>query len=137
MLNSRSHVAIAVAAVLASAALPASAQESASEQSAPLESVVVTGSFISRSEGFAAASPVAEIGKAEFEATAPTTVADFLTTLPSSFNSTFTVGRALGSSNGSGSINLRNLGPDATLVLLNSRRVARDPVTVNNVDVNS
>ena len=58
-------------------------------------------------------------------------------TLPYSFNTTFTVGRALGSSNGSGSLNLRNLGADATLVLLNSRRTARDAVTVNNVDVNS
>ena len=65
------------------------------------------------------------------------TVADFLTQLPYSFNTTFTVGRALGSSNGSGSLNLRNLGSDATLVLLNSRRVARDAVTVGNVDVNS
>ena len=65
------------------------------------------------------------------------TVADFFTQLPYSFNTTFTVGRALGSSNGSGSLNLRNLGADATLVLLNSRRVARDAVTVGNVDVNS
>ena len=47
------------------------------------------------------------------------------------------MGRALGSSNGSGSLNLRNLGSDATLVLLNGRRVARDAVTVGNVDVNS
>ena len=137
MLNSQSRVAVAVAAVLA-AASPAMAQEAGSSaEEGTLESVVVTGSFIRRSEGFAAASPVEEIGKADFEATAPKTVADFLTTLPYSFNSTFTVGRALGSSNGSGSINLRNLGADATLVLLNSRRVARDPVTVNNVDVNA
>ena len=78
-----------------------------------------------------------EISREDFEAHAPRTVADFLTELPYSFNTTFTVGRALGSSNGSGSLNLRNLGADATLVLLNSRRVARDAVTVNNVDVNS
>ena len=102
-----------------------------------LEEVTVTGTFIRRSEGFTPASPVQEIGKAEFEAHAPRTVADFFTQLPYSFNTTFTVGRALGSSNGSGSLNLRNLGADATLVLLNSRRVARDAVTVNNVDVNS
>ncbi len=78
-----------------------------------------------------------EITKEDFDAHAPRTVADFFTQLPYSFNTTFTVGRALGSSNGSGSLNLRNLGADATLVLLNSRRVARDAVTVNNVDVNS
>lgn len=133
-MNSRSRIALAVTAVLAAA--PATAQESGAKEGT-LESVVVTGSFIRRSEGFAAASPVEEIGKADFEATAPKTVADFLTTLPYSFNSSFTVGRSLGTSNGGGSINLRNLGSDATLVLLNSRRVARDPVTVNNVDVNS
>lgn len=137
MLKSRSRIAIAVAAVLGAAASTAGAQDAPTSETGQLESVIVTGSFIRRSEGFAAASPVAEIGKADFEANAPKTVADFLTTLPYSFNSTFTVGRALGSSNGSGSINLRNLGPDATLVLLNSRRVARDPVTVNNVDVNA
>ena len=102
-----------------------------------LEEQVVTGTFIRRTEGFTPASPVQEISKEEFDAFAPNTVADFLTQLPYSFNTTFTVGRAVGSSNGSGSLNLRNLGSDATLVLLNSRRVARDAVTVGNVDVNS
>jgi outer membrane receptor for ferrienterochelin and colicin len=102
-----------------------------------LGEVVVTGTFIRRPEGFTPASPVQDIPREDFEAHAPKTVADFLTQLPYSFNTQFTVGRALGSSNGSGSINLRNLGADATLVLLNSRRVARDPVTLGNVDVNS
>jgi outer membrane receptor for ferrienterochelin and colicin len=104
---------------------------------AGVEEFVVTGTFIRRSEGFTPASPVQEIRKEDFDAHAPRTVADFLTQLPYSFNTTFTVGRALGSSNGSGSLNLRNLGSDATLVLLNGRRVARDAVTVGNVDVNS
>lgn len=137
MKKQNTRIALAVSAVLA--ATPAASQDAtpSAAGSGTLESVVVTGSFIRRSEGFVAASPVEEIGKEDFEANAPKTVADFLTTLPYSFNSTFTVGRSLGSSNGGGSINLRNLGADATLVLLNSRRVARDPVTVNNVDVNS
>lgn len=113
------------------------AQAVAQETEAGISEVVVTGTFIRRSEGFTPASPVQDIARDEFEAHAPKTVADFLTQLPYSFNTQFTVGRALGSSNGSGSLNLRNLGADATLVLLNSRRVARDPVTVNNVDVNS
>jgi outer membrane receptor protein involved in Fe transport len=99
--------------------------------------VVVTGTYIQRPSGFTPASPVQEITREDFVAHAPRTVADFFTQLPYSFNTTFTVGRALGSSNGSGSLNLRNLGSDATLVLLNSRRVARDAVTVGNVDVNS
>jgi outer membrane receptor for ferrienterochelin and colicin len=111
--------------------------QSQEESSQDVQQVTITGSYIRRSEGFTPASPVAELGKDELEAHAPKTVADFLTQLPYSFNTQFTVGRALGSSNGSGSLNLRNLGPDATLVLLNSRRAARDAVTVNNVDVNS
>ncbi|RYZ64399.1 MAG: hypothetical protein EOP08_09080, partial [Proteobacteria bacterium] len=110
----------------------------AQETTSPVfEEVTVTGTFIRRSEGFTPASPVQDLSREDFEAFSPKTVADFLTQLPYSFNTQFTVGRALGSSNGSGSLNLRNLGADATLVLLNSRRVARDPVTVNNVDVNS
>jgi iron complex outermembrane recepter protein len=121
--------------LLASPVALAVAQETTA--STELEQVQVTGTFIRRTEGFTPASPVQEIAKEEFEAHAPKTVADFFTTLPYSFNTTFTVGRALGSSNGSGSLNLRNLGADATLVLLNSRRTARDAVTVNNVDVNS
>ena len=121
--------------LLASPVSLAVAQETGSDDS--FDEIVVTGTFIRRSEGFTPASPVQEISKADFEANAPRTVADFLTQLPYSFNTTFTVGRALGSSNGSGSLNLRNLGSDATLVLLNGRRVARDAVTVGNVDVNS
>src|SRR5262245_60656486 len=113
------------------------AQEQPASADEPTQQVTITGSYIRRSEGFTPASPVAELGKDELEAHAPKTVADFLTQLPYSFNTQFTVGRALGSSNGSGSLNLHNLGPDATLVLLNSRRATRDAVTVNNVDVNS
>lgn len=123
--------------LLASPVSIAVAQETAGAAADELTEFTVTGTFIRRSEGFTPASPVQEIAKEDFEAHAPRTVADFLTQLPYSFNTTFTVGRALGSSNGSGSLNLRNLGSDATLVLLNGRRVARDAVTVGNVDVNS
>lgn len=124
------------AALLAVPAAMSLGAEAATEEQ-ELDEVMVTGTFIRRSQGFTPASPVQEIAKEDFDAHAPRTVADFLTQLPYSFNTTFTVGRALGSSNGSGSLNLRNLGADATLVLLNGRRVARDAVTVNNVDVNS
>ena len=48
--------------------------------------VVVTGTFIRRTEGFTPASPVQEITKEDFDAHAPRTVADFFTQLPYSFN---------------------------------------------------
>jgi len=120
--------------LLAGHALPAAAADTATTE---VQEVVVTGSYIPRTEGSVPASPVQEISREQFAEHAPRTVADFFTQLPYSFNTTFTVGRALGSSNGSGSLNLRNLGADATLVLLNGRRVARDAVTVGSVDVNS
>jgi outer membrane receptor protein involved in Fe transport len=140
---SRKSVRFAVVTALAagsSIATSAFAQESpASEESQEVQSVVITGTLIRRSEGFTPASPVQELTREDFEAHAPRTVAEYLTELPYNFNSSTGVGRlgTGGSSNGSGSLNLRNLGSTATLVLLNSRRVARDAVTVNNVDVNA
>jgi iron complex outermembrane recepter protein len=131
----KSAIAAAVVAALA-ASSGARAQESPA-QPEELQSVIVTGSFIRRSEGFTPASPVAEVNRDDFESHAPKTVADFLTELPYSFNTQFAVGRAVGASNGSGSLNLRNLGAGATLVLLNSRRTVRDAVTLTSVDVNS
>ena len=136
--KSNSRIAAAVVAALAAAAATvAQAQAPAAEDNEALQSVVITGTFIRRSEGFTPASPVAEVSREDFEAHAPKTVADFLTELPYSFNTQFAVGRAVGASNGSGSLNLRNLGAGATLVLLNSRRTVRDAVTLTSVDVNS
>jgi len=124
-------------ALLAAFATSAYAQEQPPAADEPSGEVVITGTFIRRSEGFTPASPVAEVSREDFEAHAPKTVADFLTELPYSFNTQFAVGRAVGASNGSGSLNLRNLGAGATLVLLNSRRTVRDAVTLTSVDVNS
>jgi outer membrane receptor protein involved in Fe transport len=130
------------AAIAAAVAIAIAASAAAQAQEAPasqddLATVTITGSFIRRSEGFTPASPVAEVSRDDFESHAPKTVADFLTELPYSFNTQFAVGRAVGASNGSGSINLRNLGAGATLVLLNSRRTVRDAVTLTSVDVNA
>jgi outer membrane receptor protein involved in Fe transport len=132
-----STVAAAVIAALAASAATWAQEAPASGEPQELQSVVITGTFIRRSEGFTPASPVAEVSREDFESHAPKTVADFLTELPYSFNTQFAVGRAVGASNGSGSLNLRNLGAGATLVLLNSRRTVRDAVTLTSVDVNA
>jgi len=55
------------------------AQETDARGGSTLDEIVVTGTFIRRSEGFTPASPVQEISKSDFEANAPRTVADFLT----------------------------------------------------------
>ncbi len=86
-----------------------------------LQSVVITGTFIRRSEGFTPASPVAEVSREDFESHAPKTVADFLTELPYSFNTQFAVGRAVGASNGAAAASIcATSGAGAPLVLLNS-----------------
>lgn len=119
---------------MAATTMPTTATRSVDQ---PLDEVIVTGTYIRRSGESASASPVLRIGRDEVEAHAPRSVADFFAGLPFNGASTFNVGRGLGSTNGSGTLNLRGLGADATLVLLNSRRVARDPVTVSSVDVNA
>src|SRR5687768_18591746 len=86
-----------VAALAASAAAQVGAQtQTPAEGDEALQSIVITGSYIRRSEGFTPASPVAEVSREDFEAHAPKTVADFLTELPYSFNTQFAVGRAVG-----------------------------------------
>jgi outer membrane receptor for ferrienterochelin and colicin len=129
------HRKLAVGLAMALSAVAHAQTPAAEEEAEP--SVVITGTYIRRSEGFTPASPVSELSREDFEAHAPKTVADFLTELPYSFNTQFAVGRAVGAANGGGSLNLRNLGAGATLVLLNSRRTVRDAVTLTNVDVNS
>jgi len=64
--------------LLASPVSLAVAQEAGARDTS-FDEIVVTGTFIRRSEGFTPASPVQEISKADFDANAPRTVADFLT----------------------------------------------------------
>lgn len=94
----------------------------------PLEEVLVTGTHIHGAEPIG--SPLIVIDRAEIERTGYATIQDVIKTLPQNVGSrdtelTGTVG-GFGSDNtsyGSG-IDLRGLGPDATLTLLNGRRLA-------------
>ena len=114
--------ALALAFTLALAA-PAAAQET------EVEEVVVTGSFI-RGTPEDAALPVDVIGQEELQKQGSPTTVELLKALPVSngvlgdtnqFDS-----RAQGSE-GSGSVNLRGLGPQRTLVLVNGRRMSINP----------
>uniref|UniRef100_UPI000ADDB001 TonB-dependent receptor plug domain-containing protein n=1 Tax=Phenylobacterium sp. CCH12-B4 TaxID=1768784 RepID=UPI000ADDB001 len=117
---------LAGASVIAlGSALPWAAQAQAPPSE--VEEVVVTGSFIAGTPKDTAI-PVAVIGQDELERRGSPTVLEILKTLP-------VMGPVLGDSNqfsavaqaggaGRGSINLRGLGPQRTLVLLNGRRFA-------------
>lgn len=102
-----------------------------------LEEIVVTGSNI---RGARSASPVFVFGRKDIDQTGVSTLPDFIQTLPQNFGggmseSTFGVVPS-GSDNvnrGTG-VNLRGLGNDSTLVLLNGRRLA--PAGIGNfVDI--
>lgn len=103
-----------VVASMGSMALPAMAQEK------KIESVVVTGTRIT-TPGTTSNSPISSISAAEIQSSQPVAVEEFFKTLPAAVPA---VGP--GTNNGTGgaaTINLRGLGSNRTLVLLNGRRI--------------
>jgi len=103
---------------------------------APVESVTVTGSLISR-PGFVSPTPVTAVGSADLEKAAEPTLADSLNQLPQ-FGSAISNhdGFQAGQYAGANFINLRNLGLPRTLVLVNGERTVASSLT-NSVDLNT
>jgi iron complex outermembrane receptor protein len=94
-----------------------------------LEEVVVTGSLLKTSGELA--SPVLMLDRDELDRRGRGTVAEILTDLPQNYSGGGTPGALLAGADGDGGngavatgVNLRGLGPDATLVLVNGRRMA-------------
>ncbi len=96
------------------------------QQAAPqeLQRVEVTGSSIRRTDA-ETASPVQVITKQEIDQSGKTTVAQYLQTLTADGQGSvpFTYGRGFSGATASG-ISLRGLGANATLVLVNGRRIS-------------
>lgn len=109
----------------AHAQAPQTQQAQQSQQAAPLEEVTVTATRVVR-DGYEAPTPITVISVEQIEAAAMSTVSDFVNQLPAVAGSTSTRTGNGGSSGGNGSIssiNLRALGPNRTLVLLDGHRV--------------
>jgi len=108
-------------------AQPAFAQAAEQESEEPAQQIVVTGTYLGGQKENGAL-PVDVFGTAELEQRGVDSPLDFIKQLPS-------VGPVLGDSNqyaaggsqGVGSINLRSLGRERTLVLFNGRRWAPEP----------
>ncbi|AMO23991.1 hypothetical protein GCM10027034_19010 [Ramlibacter solisilvae] len=105
------------------------AQDTLAQQAAPaaapsLQRVEVTGSNIRRTDT-EAASPVQVITKEDIDQSGKGTVAEYLQTLTADSQGSvpFTYGRGFSQASAAG-ISLRGLGANATLVLINGRRVA-------------
>lgn len=125
-------------AFLASASILAISSGAAWAQTQDVESVEVTGTHIVR-DGYQAPTPLTVLGEADLKAAAPANIADVVTKLPAVVGSTTNQNSNQGYSGGTVgivSINLRNLGANRTLVLLDGQRSAPSAVT-GIVDVNT
>src|SRR5687767_7435439 len=108
-----------------------------------VETVVVTGSRIARGSDFESPSPVITVDRDSIERSGYNNLQQLMEKLPSNGNGAFSSrgNNQDSTANGAASISLRGLGADATLVLVNGRRVAisafAENVTTSFVDINS
>ncbi len=114
-------------AMLDASAVWAQSAPAQAAQATSIEEVVVTGTRIVR-EGFEAPTPMTVVGVEEIQANAPATISDYVNQLPSfgygqTTHSTGN-GGVSGGSKGTSTLNLRGLGANRTLVLLDGVRVA-------------
>jgi outer membrane cobalamin receptor len=114
------------AAAGASAQAPSTAAGSASDRAGVVEEVVITGSNIRRTENDSTV-PISVINEDAMEVRSALLPVELLTSVNLPENET-----RLGSSGARGdnaNINLRNMGATATLVLVNGRSMAINPMT--------
>ena len=130
--------AIGVSATLS--AVTAFAQEPGAK---PVEEIYVTGSRIGRTSDFESPSPIASFSRDDLSKSGYNNLQQLMEKQPFTGNGTFSTrgNNQDSSANGAASISLRGLGADATLVLVNGRRVAisafAESITTNFVDINS
>ncbi|NQV69617.1 MAG: TonB-dependent receptor [Pseudohongiella sp.] len=87
-----------------------------------VEEVLVTGSYIRRTEGFRAASPITQINADDIAAAGTPNMGDVIHNLSFNQGTTVTANAFTGAQNISTSLNLRGLGTGATLDLLDGIR---------------
>ncbi|HUO78915.1 MAG TPA: TonB-dependent receptor [Steroidobacteraceae bacterium] len=127
------HLALVTSALAAAGV--ASAQTAPSTAGAAVEEVVVTGSRIALAPNQVSISPVTQVSSADLQQSGATRVEDMLNQMPQVFaaqGSTLSNG-----ADGTATIDLRNLGSQRTLVLVNGRRLGPgDPRNASASDVN-
>ena len=109
------------------------------QEAVTVDEIVVTGSRIKRPQ-FQGTNPVASVSSESLEAAGVTNVTDFLTDSPALVGSTTLQDNSNGANRGSVGLNLldlRNLGTQRTLVLVNGRRHVASQAGSTSVDINS
>jgi outer membrane receptor protein involved in Fe transport len=138
-MRSRHYIHGSILGLSALCATTSHAQVSSSPPSGDeLEQVTVSGSRIAR-PGFDAPTPTTSLGVEEIEKAAPVNIADFVNQLPQlSSSATPRVGNGNTSTgfNGLNNLNLRSLGANRTLVLLDGQRVISSALN-GAVDINN
>jgi iron complex outermembrane recepter protein len=116
----KTHLSMAVSAALGMSATVLTPLANAQEEGAALEEVVVTGSRIKKSN-LVSASPVVQVDAEELRFQGTVRVEDMMRNLPQVY-ATQNTGISNGAT-GTATLNLRNLGDERTLVLINGRRM--------------
>lgn len=137
----RTGVAILIASGCASIALQAPPVWA--EEAGVVEEIIATGTRIPRGPDFNSASPLTVIDRETIDRSGYTNLQQLFEKSPVAGNGTFSTrgNNQDSTANGASAVSLRGLGADATLVLVNSRRVAissfAEGVTTNFVDINN
>jgi len=97
-------------------------------QAPAVEEVIVTGSFIRRTEGFRAASPITQITAEDLAAEGTPNMGDVVANLSFNQGSSVTQNSFTGASSTATGINLRGLGEGATLTLVDGMRTISNNV---------
>src|SRR2546430_12042245 len=128
-MSSRASATISAAAVCLAGAASAQTPPPASATAPEVEEIVITGSRIAAPNA-ASASPIQVVPNKDILATGKTDISDVLNQLPQVFNND--LGQDLGNrtsglttAGGVATADLRGLGPNRTLVLINGRRLGR------------
>ena len=117
-------IGLATSTAFAQDAAPAPASATANEAPADASDIIVTGSRVERA-GYSAPTPVTVVGSQLLVERAPSVLIDALKLLPAARNTSTptTGGNAIAGSGGGSFLNLRGLGPNRTLILLNGQRM--------------
>lgn len=108
-----------------------------------MEEVAVVGSRISRNAEFETATPIQVMDREAIEKSGYTNLQQMFEKNPAAGNGTFSTrgNNQDSTANGAAAVSLRGMGADATLVLVNGRRVAisafAESITTNFVDINT
>ncbi len=116
--------------LVASFAFPMLVQAQQPAADPEVEEVVVTGSYIRRSEGFQAASPVTQLTADDITAAGTPNLGDVIQNMSINQGTTISANAFTGASNIATSVNLRGLGSGATLTLLDGMRIVESNVNV-------